>query len=50
MENIYNETGAKVVVDSAFRLGSARFMVKSSQEDPDDPQALLINRDATSIR
>ena len=34
MEKIYNEHGAKVVVDSAFRLSNKDYMIQSSQQDP----------------
>ena len=50
MEKVYEETGGKVVVDSAFRLKGGNCLVKSTQDDPEDPNLLLINRDATSIR
>ena len=50
MESIYERTGGKVVVDSAFRLSGSESMIMSSQLDPMEEEALLINRDATSIR
>ena len=50
MEMIYDKFGGKVVVDSAFKIGSKEFVIKSSQQDPTDPEKLLINRAATSVR
>ena len=51
MEKIYDKFDAKVVVDSAFKIsGSKEYIIKSSQEDPTDPQKILINRAATSVR
>ena len=50
MEQVYNETGGKVVVDSAFNIGQKDFLIKSSQQDPADANELLVNRDATSVR
>ena len=44
------DTGAKVVVDSAFKIGTKYYLVKSSQQDPLDYHTLLLNRAATSIR
>ena len=32
LEKLFLETGAKVVVDSAFRLGNREFLVKLSQD------------------
>ena len=50
MERVYEETGGKVVVDSAFKLKLSNCLIKSSQIDPVDGLRLLINKDATSIR
>ena len=50
MEHVYDEYGAKVVVDSAFKIGVKDFVIKSSQEDPLDPDQLVTNRAATSVR
>ena len=50
MEEVYQQTGEKVVVDSAFKLKQLKCLIKSSQSDPRDEELLLINRDATSIR
>ena len=50
MEKVYEQTGGKVVVDSAFKLKNLNCLVKSSQTDPDGDLPLLVNRDATSIR
>lgn len=38
------------MVDSAFNPGDGNYLLKSGQLDPLDPQELLRNRDATSIR
>ena len=49
MEKLFNETGKKVMVGSVFNLGSHDFLVKSSQKDPIDFHALMINREATLV-
>ena len=50
LERIFEETGGQVVVDSAFRVEKGPYLIKLSQTDPMDPDELLVNRDATSIR
>ena len=50
LESIYNRDGGKVVVDSAYKVGDAPFLIKSSNIDPFNEEDILINRDATSIR
>ena len=50
MKDIYAYSGGKVVVDSAFKLPAANYIIKSSQTDPEDPDKFLINRQATSVR
>ena len=50
MERVFNRTGAKVVVDSAFNIGRRNFLLKSSQQDPMDDEGLRVNRAATSVR
>jgi hypothetical protein len=45
---VFEATGGKAVIDSAFSLGKRGHFVKSSQLDPSDAQELLKNRDATS--
>ena len=50
IDEVYVETGGKVVVDSAFKLLNLPSLIKSSQLDPQDPEGLLINRQATSVR
>ena len=49
IEKLLNETGGKVVADLAFNLGNRDFLIKSSQQEPMDRHALLINREATSV-
>ena len=49
MEEIYQQTGGKVVVDSAFQLSNSAYLIQSSQMDPTEAFALLLNREATSI-
>ena len=46
----YSKIGAKVVVDLSFKIGNKDYLVKSSQQDPTDGRALLLNRATTSIR
>ena len=37
MERVYLNTGGKVVVDAAFNINTGgRFIIKSTQRDPDD--------------
>ena len=50
MERVYEEFGARVVVDSAFNIGKKDFILKSSQQDPLNEHELLLNRAATSVR
>jgi hypothetical protein len=49
IEEVYEATGGKVVIDSAFALGQRGYFIKSAQLDPMDAQELLRNRDATSV-
>jgi hypothetical protein len=51
LEHIFNETGGKVVVDSAFCLANNDFLIKSGQNVPlGNPQLVLRAHDAMSIR
>ena len=50
IEYIYSITGGKVVVDSAFKMVSAPYLIKFVQMDPMDEYGLRLNRQATSIR
>jgi hypothetical protein len=50
LNEVYEATGGKVVVDSAFSVQDKCYFIKSSQTDPMDAQELLTNRDATSVR
>ena len=50
MEAVYDATGGKVVVDSAFKVSAKNFLIRSAQQDPQDARGLLLNRQATSIR
>ena len=51
LEAVFDETGGKVVVDSAFRLANNNFIIKSGQNVPlGNPQVVVRARDATSIR
>jgi hypothetical protein len=58
LEKVYNLTGGKVVVDSAFGLQARNFLIKSAQQDPAVPgateaeakRAVELNRQATSMR
>jgi hypothetical protein len=49
IEEVYEATGRKVVIDSAFTLGKRGYSIKSVQQDPMDAQELLTNRDTTSV-
>ena len=46
---VYNSFGAKIVVDSAFKIGNAPYLIKSWQLDPVNPELIILNREATSI-
>lgn len=37
----YLATGGKVVVDSAFKIGDKGFVIKSLQQDPQNPVDIL---------
>ena len=50
MIRVYERTGAKVVVDSAFKLDASNCLVKSGQTAPVDGDQFLLWKDATSIR
>lgn len=51
MERVYLAIGGKVVVDSAFNIYTGGgFIIKLTQRDTHDVQALFVNRDTTSIR
>ena len=50
LETVYNLCGGKVVVDSAFELDGANFLVRSAQRDPANAGLLLLNQQDTSIR
>ena len=50
LEAVYTLCGGKVVVDSAFKMSDANYLVRSSQRDPGNAYLLLLNRQATSIR
>ena len=50
MERIYELCEGKVVVDSAFKISDGDYLIKSSQCDPFDNDALRLNRQATTIR
>ena len=50
MEFIWEHFNGQVVVDSAYKVGMAPYLIKSSNVDPDNPELIAINRDATSIR
>ena len=50
MIKLYQATGGKIVVDSAFKIGNKDYIIKSSQQDPTDGHTLLLNRAVTSIQ
>ena len=50
METVFNATGGKVVVDSAFKITDQEYLIRSSRNDPENAEDLLVNRDATSVR
>jgi hypothetical protein len=60
LEDVYNETGLKFVINSAFASGQFRFLIKSSQDDltaddehdniQDQIADIAVKRAATSMR
>ena len=50
MEELYNDFGVKIVVDSAFNLAGKPYLIQSSQDDPNDARGVTLNRAATSVR
>ena len=50
MEEVFNNYGGRVVVDSAFKLQGREYLIKSSQQDPDNANGIVLNRQATSLR
>ena len=50
MEIVFNRDGRHLVVDSAFKVGNAPYLVKSSQVDPIDQEESIVNCQATAIR
>ena len=50
IDGVYQRTGAKVVVDSAFSLIDDSCIIKSRQIAPENAEDLLAHKDATSIR
>ena len=50
MEEVFNVHGGRVVVDSAFKLQEKDYVIKSSQQDPDNAAGVVLNRQATSLR
>ena len=49
-EKLYRLYGEKVVVDSAFQIGTPDWLIQSSQIDPLDAEKLILNREATFLR
>ena len=57
LEAIYERNCGSVVVDSAFRVRGAKYLVKSQQNDPDNfptmaenYRAIILNQEATAVR
>ena len=50
LEEVYDRDGGKVVVDSAFAVRNAPYLIKSSQTNPFDMRGIAVNEQATSIR
>ena len=51
LEEVFQQSNGKIVVDSAFKLENRRWLLKSSQHDPiGTPEQVSINRAATSVR
>jgi DDE superfamily endonuclease len=51
LDEVFVESGGKVVVDSAFKLESRPCLLRSAQQDPiGAPEGVSLNRAATSVR
>ena len=50
LQSIFCQCGTKVVVDSAFKMANANFLVRSTQVVPQDLFLLRINQAAISVR
>ena len=52
MEQLHEEYGVKVVVDSAFNLSGKPYLIQSSQDDPaeDGARVVRLNRAVTSVQ
>ena len=49
LQQVYDNDGGQIVVDSAYKVGNAPYLVKSSNINPDDDLAIATNCNATSI-
>ena len=52
MEQLFIDTGVRIVVDSAFNLAGKPYLIQSSQDDPVHAGArgVTLNEAATSVR
>ena len=50
LEGVYNRDGGKIVVDSAFKVANAPYLIKTSQVNPLDLHGIAVNSNATAIR
>jgi len=50
LETVFEDNGGKCVVDSAFAQNRYNFLIKSSQREPDNAHAMIVNREATAMR
>ena len=47
---IFERIGGRVTVDSAFSKEKCNFLIKSSQELPENPDKIIVNEEVISIR
>ena len=50
LSRVFNRTGGKVTVDSAFARKNHAFLIKSSQTLPGTAEEIVVNEEATSMR
>ena len=49
LSDVYEKTGGKCVVDSAFSKRRHDFLIKSAQSQPDDPVEMIINNEVNLL-
>ena len=47
---MFNSCGRKCAIDSDYRRARNEYLIKSSRTLPDDPESIIIDSEATSLR